>query len=222
MDGPSRLAWPLSRLGEALQAIARASGVGLRSDVVLSCPPLDSQSNRQALERWVEHAARRLGLEAEPTEVSYNAVERRVRYASPALLTLASADGTTFLVLLETGRRTAILLTPAGSRHHVPIDDVASWLRRDVEAQAAPRIHTLLAEAGLADERRRQAGRAILRDQLSDTPIALCWLLRLRPDAPFWRHVRDARLLRHALLFCTAYAVTACVSAISWWIAGAA
>jgi ATP-binding cassette subfamily B protein len=222
MDSPSRLTWPLGRAGEGLHALARACGVSSGSDVATSPAPPGIQSNRQVLEKWVEQASRRLDLEAESVEIPYNAAERYLRYAGPALLTLASADGTSFLVLLEAGRRTAILLAPDGSRHRVRIDDLANWLRRDADAQAGPRIHTLVAEAGLSEPRRRRAGRAILRDHLADSPIALCWLLRLRPDAPFWRHVRHARLVRHAVLFCIAYVVTACVTATAWWIVGAA
>jgi ATP-binding cassette subfamily B protein len=222
MDRASGLAWPVTHLGKALEQLARASGVRPRSGALLPSPPPRIEANRDALGRWVEQACRRLDLEAEPTEISYNAVERSLCHAGPALLMLPGPDGASFLALAETGRRVAVLLGRDGRRHRVRISELAARLRQHVDAPLAPMVQTLLVEAGISAMRRPRAGLAILRDQIGSAPISPCWLLRLRPDAPFWQHVRQALLTRHLVIFSVAYAATACVGVTAWWIVGRA
>ena len=102
------------------------------------------------------------------------------------------------------------------------MSEIAARLRQEVDAPLAPMVQTLLVEAGIPAARRPQAGLAILRDQIGSAPISPCWLLRLRPDAPFWQHVRQALLTRHLLVFSSAYIASACVSVTAWWIVGGA
>jgi len=57
--------WPVSRLGEALEALARQSGFSVKS-VQTPTPPQDlATAGKDALGRWLE-AAGYPGLEAEP------------------------------------------------------------------------------------------------------------------------------------------------------------
>jgi ATP-binding cassette, subfamily B, bacterial len=222
MDRASGLAWPLTHLGNALELLARASGLRPEAGAPLSSPAPQTGSSRQELERWVEEACRRLNLEAEPTEIPYNDVERKLCHAGPALLTIARPDGAEFLALVEAGRRVAVVLGCDGVRHRVRVSELAARLRRDVEAPVAPMVEALVAEAGIPAGRRPQAGAAIMRDRFGSAPIALCWLLRLRPDAPFREHLRQARLTRHLVIFSAAYLAQSCVSVAAWWIVGRA
>jgi ATP-binding cassette subfamily B protein len=222
MDRASGLAWPVTDLGKALELLARASALCPRSGAPLPSPPPRIDTNRDALGRWVEQACRRLDLEAEPTEIAYNAVERSLCHAGPALLMLPGPNGASFLALVETGRRVAVVLGRDGRRHRVRINELEARLREGVDAPLAPMVQTLLVEAGIAAVRRPRAGLAILRDQIGSAPIATCWLLRLRPDAPFWQHVRQALLMRHLMIFSVAYVATACVGVAAWWIVGRA
>jgi ATP-binding cassette subfamily B protein len=170
----------------------------------------------------VEEACRRLNLEAEPAEVPYNAVERILCHAGPALLMLASPEGASFLAVVQAGRRVATVLGPDGRRHRVRVNELAAWLRRDLEAPLAPMVQALLEQTGIPAARRPRAGLAILRDRLGSEPISPCWLLRLRPDAPFWQHLRHASLTRHLFIFSIVYVGQACVSMTAWWIVGRA
>jgi ATP-binding cassette subfamily B protein len=222
MDRASDLAWPVAHLGKALETLARASGLRPRSGAPLPSPSATIETSRDALGSWVEQACRRLDLEAEPAEVPYNAVESSLCHAGPALLTLAGPDGPSFVTLLEAGRRVAVVLGPDGRRHRLPLGELAAWLRRDLEAPLAPRVQALLAEAGIPLVRRLQAGRAILRDRFGSAPISACWHLRLRPEAPFRQHLRQALLMRHLWMFVLAYVAQASVLVASWWIVGRA
>ncbi len=221
MDCASGLAWPVAQLGRALELLARESGLRPGAGAPLTSPPPIGAS-RQALESWVEQACRRLNLEAEPAEIPYNAVERRLCHAGPALLTIAGSGGTSFLALVEAGRRAAVVLGCDGLRHRVRMSELAAWLRRVLEAPVAPMIEALVAEAGIPDGRRSRAEAAIMRDRFESAPISLCWLLRQRPDAPFRDHLQQALLTRHLWIFSIAYLAQSCVSVIAWWIVGRA
>jgi ABC-type multidrug transport system fused ATPase/permease subunit len=222
MDRASGLAWPVTHLGRALELLARTSGLRARSSAPVPSPPPRIEASRDALGRWVEEACRRLNLEAESAEIPYNAVERSLCHAGPALLTLAGPNGPSYLALVAAGRRAAVVLGPDGQRHRVRISELAAWLRQDLEAPLAPMVQALVAEAGIPAGRRYQAGLAILRDRFGSTPVSPCWLLRLRADAPFWQHVRQALLPRHLVIFSIAYLATACVGVTAWWIVGRA
>src|SRR5712691_1713726 len=173
MDIASGLAWPVTHLNSALEQLARASGLHPRSGAPLPSPPPRIDTDRDALGRWVEQTCRRLDLEAEPTEIPYNDVERSLCDAGPALLMLRSPDGASFLPLIETRRRVAVILGRDGRRHRVRISELAARLRHDLDTPLAPMVQTLLAEAGIAALRRPRASLAILRDHIgSDSSTA--------------------------------------------------
>jgi len=78
------LSWPVSRLGEALEALARQSGFSVKS--------VQTQPRRRiwqrlgdALGRWLEAAAGYPGLEAEPVGAPYAEVKSLICSAGPAL-----------------------------------------------------------------------------------------------------------------------------------------
>jgi ATP-binding cassette, subfamily B, bacterial len=80
------LAWPASRLGEALDALARATGLAPRAVEPLRPPVGFSWQGDEALGRWLAAAASHLGLEAEPMEIPYGEVAHLLPRVGPALL----------------------------------------------------------------------------------------------------------------------------------------
>jgi ATP-binding cassette subfamily B protein len=148
------LAWPASRLGEALEALALAAGLEPRAVE----PPSPAAGllwyGDETLGRWLQAAAGHLGLEAEPLEISYGEVERRLRQAGPALLRLPVDGEPCFLALLGGGRRAASLLGPDLVTHQMRRAAVCAALYRDLEAPLTAEVDRLLVEAGVP--RRRQ------------------------------------------------------------------
>src|SRR5687768_10719731 len=129
MDGAPGLSWPLADLGAALELLADTSG--LRP---CACPHVRQRSfpidaNPDAAGCFIEQASRHIGVEAEPVESPYNSIEHHLRHAGPALMMVSDAGGASFLALLETGRRTAILLGRDGRRHRVRTSELAGVLR---------------------------------------------------------------------------------------------
>ncbi|PYX50498.1 MAG: hypothetical protein DMG76_34495, partial [Acidobacteria bacterium] len=100
-DLPS-LFWSLSELGSGLEALAGRSQLQPSPVQVPNPPSLisslsDSAARRNALNQWIESAATRLGLEAEPSAVPYEGLERLVENAGPAVLQVPGSDTPGFL-----------------------------------------------------------------------------------------------------------------------------
>ena len=85
-----RLSWPVETAHLALEALGRHSRFCNRAAELLPPPPLPAgRLWRVAFDRWIQPAAARLGVEAEPVEPIYGEVASMVRTAAPALLTAA-------------------------------------------------------------------------------------------------------------------------------------
>src|SRR5689334_17598072 len=80
-----QFAWPLARLGEALEALARKCGLAPRS-AELSAPPVHLECDDQRIGAWIEATADWLGIEAESVEASYADIRELLGSTDPILL----------------------------------------------------------------------------------------------------------------------------------------
>ena len=214
------LAWPASRLDEALEALARRADLAPRAVEFLSPPAELLQQGDEALGRWLRSAAGHLGLEAEPMEIPYGEVEPLLRQAGPALLRLPGDGEPCFLALLSGGRRRVSVLGPDLMVHRLRRAEVCAALCRDLEAPLAAQVDRLLVEAGVPARRQARARAAILRERLGSTPIGGCWLLRLPPGASLWHQARQARLPSRLLAFVGGHAGQYLLWLLAWWMIG--
>jgi ATP-binding cassette, subfamily B, bacterial len=219
-DDLSRLSWPISKLGEAVEALARTGSLSPRAGVA-STPPEDlAQDDDETLGHWIDVAARSLGLEAEPVETPYAEIERLVRGAGPALLRLSGQGESRFLVLLGGRRRAVRVLGPDRAVHRFRPEAICAALRREIERRIGPGVDRLLAEAGIGKRRRARVRVAILHERLGPVRFSGCWLLRPAPSASLWHHVRQARLPRHLVMLIGAHTTQYLLWLLSWWMIG--
>jgi ATP-binding cassette subfamily B protein len=214
------LAWPVARLGEALEAMARRSGLASGERETPVPPEGLAQEEAEALGTWIEAAATWLGLEAESVEVPYAEVEGLVRRAGPALLLLPGAEVPRFLALLAGWRRGVSVLGPDLVVHWLPLLAVRAALCRALEAPLAADVDRLLGAVGVPVWRRERAQRAILGERLSAERIGGCWLLRLPAGTHFWHQMRHARLPQRLLVLVGAHATQYVLWLLSWWVVG--
>ena len=83
--GAPNITWPASRLGEALDALARRSGLSSKASETRN-PGASIVGEPAVLNRWVETAAASLGLEAEPAGILHSELEDYLRTAGPAVI----------------------------------------------------------------------------------------------------------------------------------------
>jgi ATP-binding cassette subfamily B protein len=217
------LAWPASRLGEAIELLVRKGRLLPHPGEVAAPPENFEQADDEALGRWIDVAAGRLGLEAEPVESSYAEVDQLVRGVSPALLRLPGTfdEGEPrFLALLRGGWWRISVVGPDLSVRRVRPEAIRGALCYELEAPLVGPVDQLLAEAGVPEDRRGRARMAILREWLSPARIGGCWLLRHAPGANFWGQVRYARLFRPLLTLVGAHVVGQILRIFAWWVIG--
>ena len=220
MGDLDKLSWPVSRLGEALEALARTGDLAPRSVEVPPPPHNLARDGAEGLGRWIEATAGSLGLEAEPVDVSYAEVERLVRSAGPALLRLPGAGEPHFLALLSGRRRAVSILGPDHLLHRLRPDVICRALCHELEQLHIAQVDQLLGAAKVPKRRQARARVAILHERLSPVRLDDGWLLRLPPGASIWRQVRQARLPRHLLVLIGAHTVQYFLVLLAWWLMG--
>ena len=201
--------WPLDRLGEGLEAVARAGGLAPQAIEAL-VPPPDLHTDLERATRWLDWAAARLGLEVEPVDAAVPEVPDLLRRLAPALLPWHDAAGGMGFLLLLGGRGAHVRLLDAGLRvRRLPLETLRQGLCRRHEAPLLGEVQALLQRARVPARRQPRARAALLRDRLADTRITPCWMVRLPAGAPLRMQARQARLpwllagmgLSYALLY---------------------
>ncbi|TDG27416.1 ATP-binding cassette domain-containing protein, partial [Paracraurococcus ruber] len=145
---------------------------------------------------WVDWAAARLGLEAEPVRFPVAEAASGLPRACPALLALHDGTGLRFLLLLRARGRDLLLIGPDLRLHRRKAALVAAAATSRFAAAQAGDIDRILAAAGIAASRQGRARAALLRDRSAGDSVAGCWLLRLPPTAPFAVQLVQAGLHR--------------------------
>lgn len=222
MGDLQRLTWPMPRLNEALEALARASGFPVRS-INLPSPPNLIQQDSAAIARWMERAAETLGLEAESIYATYPRVDHLIRSAAPAIIRVPSDAPDTppqVLLLLKGGKSTVTLLSPDRRQHRLPITTLRTTLCSAVEAPLTAEIDRMLHETAIPARRRSRVRAALLHQRLSDTEVGYGWLLRPSPGGSLWQHLRHDHVPEALWQFAGLHALQYLLWLLAWWTVG--
>jgi ATP-binding cassette subfamily B protein len=212
------LSWPLSRLGEGMDVLARQSGLEPRTIT----PPMAPEGlDPSQVGDWIVSVADWMGIEAEPVECPYPELADLLLAAGPAVIRRpgGSTEPRYLLVLPASARRVRLVGTDLVVQS-VPPGEVVRHLGGDLEATMAPGVDQLLDRVGLSGRRRARTRSLLLNERLGPVAIGECWLLRLRPGESFSTQARDAGLVRHALAFAGAHLAERLLWVGSWWVIG--
>jgi ATP-binding cassette, subfamily B, bacterial len=218
----ARHSWPGDRLGEAMEALGRHAGLGVRMAAEVAPPEAVLGAGGARLDRWVEAAAAWIGIEAEPVDVAYPDLARLVAGAGPALVRLPGpeSDGPRFLALLAGSRRHARLLTPDCRVIRIATGAIRSALCRDAEAPVAKNVDRILAEISVRPSRRQGVRAALLGQLLVSARVGDGWLLRPAGDAHPLAHARALGLPRRFALLVALQLLGSALWIDSWWLLG--
>ena len=219
MTVTAALAWPASRLGEGLTALARHGGLATRTESAPAPPQALGSAPAEHLGRWIEATADWMGCEAEPVLAPCSEVERCLAGVAPGLLRLPGGNEAGFLLLLGASRGGRLtLLTPEHALVRLPAGEVRDILCQAFEAPHREATERLLTEAGLHGRRRPRARQALLRELLGQTPIDVGWMLRPGPGPLDGQKLGLSRLLAVLL---GAHLGISLLWILSWWLLGA-
>jgi hypothetical protein len=221
--------WPVDRLGEAMLAVGQRNRF-ISHTAEIPIPPPRVVASGQDIEPWIEAAAARLGLEAEPVTLPYARLEDYLSQTGPALLRLPQpsagiaenclAEELVFLVVLKCTPRRITVLAPDYTLVHLKPQVVRTALCRDLEAPLPSRVAGVLTSAGIRGRRRERARGLLFRELLGTASIGCCWSLRSATDAGWRLQVREARLPRLVRAVLSAHVLQYVLLIGSWWLLG--
>jgi ATP-binding cassette subfamily B protein len=220
-DSIASLAWPATRLGEAVRVAARAGGIALRDlDIPALQPPADSDDG---FARSVAQVAVSLGVEAEPTSAPAGDVEMLLRKAAPALVRVPLDGPARILVLVPAGvsaqGRTHVV-DPRGHVHRIATAELRDLLCRHLELPIAAEITALVETSRIPRHRRARARRAILAERLADSRVEGVFMLRLPGTAPLLAQLKQASVPARAARVLAAHFLEQALFVTSFWILG--
>lgn len=218
-DALESLVWPGWKLGEAMEILARKSGLITRPAPAPAFPKNREPENEDTAGQWIDFAADQLSIEVEPVICQYPDVGLMIRRAGPALLRLPGDKSPGFLAVLKCRRRVA-LIAPDLSIRRIPPEVVRNAMTRDMEAPVAESIDATLDVAGVPEERRNKARASILREQLGGESVGGCWILRLSPGTDFLKQIRRAKLPGYLLKIVGLLFIGHLFSVLGWWVIG--
>ncbi len=216
------LSWPLTRLGEGIEHLARRAGLQPCPGEPIVVPDGLADGGTQELTRWVLWVVDRLGVEAEGIDLTAGSVDDVLHRAGPAVLRFYEGPERRFFLLLHTRRGVPRLLCPDLRVRACSAEVLRGALCEAHEAPLAPEIDRLLAVADVAAHRRTRVRSALARERLGTTRIGGGWLLRLPPAASLWRQMREARLPGRVATMFGIFAVVYSLEILSWGVIGAA
>ena len=217
------LAWPVSRLGELLENLARRGKLFPRSVLIPQPPDSLAKMGDEAIGRWLDVAAGTLELEADAVQLLYSEIEEFIRQAGPVILHLPGkmpSEAPNLLALIKSKGKRAYFLAPDLRIRRVPILTVRDAFAAPLEEPLAANVGQLLREANVPSNRQPYAQRAILLEQLGNTRIQGGWLLRLSPGSTMWKQFRNAHLLGPLLALFGLFFAQQVLFIISWWVIG--
>ncbi|HEX7597409.1 MAG TPA: ABC transporter ATP-binding protein, partial [Polyangia bacterium] len=215
---PATAAWPASRLGGALVAVAERLFPQRRTPH-LSDPPADI-GDGPALAGFVEDAASQLGLEVESVDARAKSTEALLAEGGPVLA--AAAGAAQFFILLGRDRRGRVVdvLGPDRVVYRLAVADLDACLDDEPSGPSGKAFGRFCATVGLAP-REQEKARRILGSTAESTRSAVGW--SLHPAASSlgerFQQAGARRVVGTALVsYLTAFALMLG----SWWLLGAA
>lgn len=219
----SAYVWPVSRLGDLIENLARRSKLISHPEKLPRPPQSILEADDRAIGRWIDSGAGHLGLEAEPVDTYYADFEALVHAGGPAILRLPGSlagDQPLLLGLLRAGKKKVTLLAPDLRTRRVAINAIYQAMFLPAEEQVSQEIERLLQDAGVAENRLKRARRVILKEQLGSVRVECGWLLRYPPGFKLWSQIRQAGALRPALVVLVMYFFQVLLSIATWYVIG--
>jgi ATP-binding cassette subfamily B protein len=214
------VAWPLSRMGEAIEALARRAGLKPKTLGGTIPFPLGDEPKQHEIDRWLDWAGPQLGIEVEPLEAAGAELMALLRGAGPALLRYPHAGQLHVLLLLKADTRCARLIGPDRKIRKCSLDALRSALTADVEGPLLADVETLLRQARLRKRARLRVKSALMQERIAARRFDGCWMLRLPPTSRFRAQLSRARLPRRLIVMVAVFAGLYSLEAAGWALIG--
>lgn len=215
--------WPISRMGELLENLARRSRLN-RHPVHIPRSPVDMiEAGDGNIGGWLNSAADYLGLEAEQVEVHYPKVTGFLIAGGPAIIELpqnGDRSNRNLVGLIRGNKRKVKILTPDLRIKKIRVEELRSAMCSPYELEISKELDKILNEVGVPSEKHHRARTSILQEHLGSIRIPAGWLLRISPGEKIIRQARHAGIILPLLLVMGLYLVQILLSVASWIVIG--
>ncbi|MGH8533558.1 MAG: ATP-binding cassette domain-containing protein [Gammaproteobacteria bacterium] len=209
-------AWPLARLGEAIEALARCAGLAPAAVSAATLAPLRGEPEREDLNSWIDRACARLGIEAESVEATGAELVELLRGAGPALLQYRHAGEHYVLLLLKATARTVTLVAPDLRKRKCPLGIVRAAVCAVVESPISAEVEALLRQANILERKWPTVKHVLVQERIAAQRFGGCWLLRIPPTGSFRAQVSYARLPGRLVAMLAVFAGLYCLEIVGW------
>lgn len=214
------LVWPIVRLGEALEALARTAGLSVTGAIHGTAPAFGPETPRDVIVSWIDQACQQLGVEVEAVDASGVEYLQMLRHAGPALLHYRLAAPHGVLLLLRATRRSAVVLAPDLRVRKVEIEALRAALCADFERPATAEVQAMLRQTGIAEHHWSSVVRSLVQQRLAAQRFGGCWMLRQPPVGSFARQLAQARIPRRVLGMVAVFALLYVLEIVGWTLIG--
>ena len=212
--------WPLDRLAEGMEVLAKRAGLQPTGADGLSVPPTLGTGDIGDIGRWIDWAAGRMGIEAETVDAPVPDFRDMLLDAGPAVLACDDPRGLGFLLLLGSAAGSLRVIGPDLRVRRASPEHVRAVVCWHLEAPLLPEIEALLAAAGVPERRRPGVCAGMLRERLAVERVGVCRVLRLPAAAGFWKQLAQARLPRRVQAMLLVFAVMYLLEFAGWGLIG--
>ena len=209
--------WPACRVVDAMQALARHTGLAMTSVDGLEMP---AELPVEQLNSWIETAADLGGLQAEQAYVALDEIELLLSRGAPALIRLAGAEGAPFIAVLGRRGRSVQTLGRDLRVHRLKARHLVEMIRHPFEASVEADIDRTVDRLDLTARARTRARKAMMADRLRTARFRGCWLIGLPPAASITESSRENRLRFRLTALVGAYVTQYALFVMSWWLLG--
>jgi len=219
MNQLNKFAWPLDRLGEALEVLGRHVKLTLRSAELATPDNFSGEEQKSLLrddvDKWMNWACTELGVEVEPLKSTVPEFRSLLQSAAPVIIR-HSIDGEFFvLLLLKVRADQAFLITPQQKIERFPIDELHHTIVRETHQLAATEIDQMLLRVG---KKNHQKVRDYLYAEFTRSyDITGIWMLRSPPSGSFFAQLVEEKLLHKLLLVLFITTAIYATGIISWF-----
>ncbi|MCO4745213.1 MAG: ABC transporter ATP-binding protein [Proteobacteria bacterium] len=212
-----KIAWPGTRLGEALSALGKAGKLDALQGLDNPSPELPTQARFH----WASEAATSMGVEPEELRCSLRELETTLPLLGPALVPLSlPGEETRFLAILES-RGKLTFIGPDGTLHRRPSASVAHALSAPIYRALAQRgVPSMLEAAGIPEPRQHQVLQTLAKGRHGEASVGPFLTLRPHPASSLSVLSKHAGLPRLGALVLATHVLSTLAALFAWYLIG--
>lgn len=211
--------WPYPRLGEAIEALGRQTGL----QVLPATPPIPHSrfaDVRSDLDNWIEGAAETLGIHAEPVELLRRDVTSRLRSGKAFLCRVPGTGTPEFLLVLKSTARTVHLLAPDLTRQRLTSETFREVLFSVEDEQLRQETQAMLATVSLPARRSKRVATSFIENRTRNRAVSGWWQLRPATHHRFRHRLKQEKTGQNLALLIGMHSFRNLLWVGSWWLLG--